>query len=128
MAGVETFIYDNLNRVTTINTTFVGNTNTVSMTYGITDNILSKSPIGTYTYGQAHGSCASGFAGPHALTSVSGTKNATYCYDANGNMTSGDGRVISYSSFDKPTTITRGGNSVQFFYGPDRKRFGLSSR
>ncbi len=38
-------------------------------------------------------------------------------------MTSGDGRVISYSSFDKPTTITKGGNTVQFFYGPDRKRF-----
>ncbi|MGH1353269.1 MAG: RHS repeat domain-containing protein, partial [Methyloligellaceae bacterium] len=119
----ESFVYDTLNRVTDVNTTVGGTTTTTTMTYGPTGNILSKSDVGTYTYGQVHGSCASGFAGPHALTTVAGTKNATYCYDANGNMTSGDGRVISYSAFDKPTTITKGGNTVQFFYGPDRKRF-----
>ena len=93
------------------------------MTYGPTGNILSKSDIGTYTYGQVHSGCASGFAGPHAVTTVSGTKNATYCYDANGNMTTGDGRVIGYTAFDKPERIEKGGNIVRFFYGPDRKRF-----
>lgn len=41
-----------------------------------------------------------------AVTSVSGTKTATYCYDANGNMVSGDSRSISYSGFDLPTTTT----------------------
>ncbi len=83
----ETFIYDTLNRVTDVNTTVGGTTTTTTMSYGPTGNILSKSDVGTYTYGEVHGSCASGFAGPHALTTVSGTKNATYCYDANGNMT-----------------------------------------
>ncbi len=38
-------------------------------------------------------------------------------------MTSGDGRVITYSSFDKPTLIVQGVNSAAFTYGPDRARF-----
>ena len=83
----ETFVYDNLNRVVTVNTTVASTTTTTTMTYDATGNILSKSDVGTYTYGQAHSACTSGFAGPHALTTVAGTKNATYCYDANGNMT-----------------------------------------
>ncbi len=120
---VETFVYDNLNRVTQVDTTVAGSTNTVTMTYGITGNILTKSDVGTYTYGQVHASCGTSFAGPHAVTTVSGTKNATYCYDANGNMTSGDGRTTTYTAFDKPTQITKGGNTVNFYYGPDRKRF-----
>ncbi len=120
---VETFVYDNLNRVTQVDTTVAGSTNTVTMTYGITGNILTKSDVGTYTYGEVHASCGTSFARPHAVTTVSGTKNATYCYDANGNMTSGDGRTTTYTAFDKPTQITKGGNTVNFYYGPDRKRF-----
>ena len=29
-----------------------------------------------------HAGCTSGFAGPHAVTQIAGTRNATYCYDA----------------------------------------------
>ena len=83
----------------------------------------NKSDVGTYTYGQAHLACSSGHAGPHALTEVAGTKNATYCYDLNGNMVTGDGRTITYSAFDKPTQIVKGTNTVSFTYGPDRARF-----
>ncbi len=67
--------------------------------------------------------------GPHTVTGIAlastgpAGKNATYCYDANGNMTSGDGRTISYTAFDKPAEISRGTTSVRFAYGPDRARF-----
>ncbi len=81
-----------------------------------------------------HATCAAGsIAGPHAVTSIGGgttaaggtigTKNATYCYDANGSMTVGDGRTVSYTAFDKPAQINRGTTSVRFAYGPDRARF-----
>ena len=37
------------------------------------------------------------FADPHAVTGITGIKNTTYCYDLTGNMTSGDGRTVTYS-------------------------------
>ena len=104
----DVFTYDTLNRVTNTATTVSGITTNVTVAYDATGNITSKSDVGTYSYGQAHGSCTSGHAGPHAVTTVAGSKNATYCYDANGNMTSGDGRVVSYTSFDKPNQISLG--------------------
>ncbi len=123
LSQTENFAYDNLNRVVQVDTIVGGNTTTVTTAYSATGNITSKSDVGTYTYGQVHTGCASGFAGPHAVTTVSGTKNATYCYDANGNMTSGDGRTVTYSAFDKPVYITKSTSAVQFAYSPDRKRY-----
>lgn len=120
----ENFTYDNLNRVTKIDTILdPSTTNTVTMVYDALGNITNKTDVGAYTYGQAHVACASGFAGPHAVTTIAGTKNATYCYDANGNMVTGDGRTVTYSAFDKPTLIVKGTNSVAITYGPDRGRF-----
>jgi RHS repeat-associated protein len=121
---VEDFTYDNLNRVTQIDTAQYGGTpTTVTLTYSANGNILTKSDVGSYSYGQVHGGCASGFAGPHAVTQITGVKNTTYCYDANGNMVSGDGRTVEYAAYDMPTRIAKGGNAVSFFYGPDRKRY-----
>jgi len=76
-----------------------------------------------YTCGAPDASCATGFAGPHAVAAIAGGKNATYYYDANGNMVSGDGRTVRYTAFDKPDELTRSGNTVSFAYGPDRKRY-----
>ena len=126
----ETFRYDNLNRV--IETTTIPQPDgsgisvpfSVTLNYSTTGNITWKSDVGAYTYGQRHGNCGSNsFAGPHAVTTVSGNGTTTYCYDRNGNMTSGDGRTVQYSAFDKPVYMSKGGNTVRFFYGPDRKRF-----
>jgi hypothetical protein len=83
---------------------------TVTVSYDVLGNIASKSDVGTYSYGG--GSCGGG---KHAVTSVSGAKMATYCYDANGNMVLGDGRSISYSAFDMPTSITKGIATTSFF-------------
>ncbi|MGE0213550.1 MAG: hypothetical protein AB7S41_17820 [Parvibaculaceae bacterium] len=40
-------------------------------------------------------------------------KNATYCYDQNGNMLSGDGRAIAYSPFDMPVSIARPSSGIR---------------
>jgi hypothetical protein len=68
-----------------------------TLTYNAIGNITHKSDVGSYSYG-------AGNAGPHAVTSAGGQ---TYAYDANGNNISGDGRTISYTSFDKPSQIIK---------------------
>lgn len=60
-------------------------------------------------------------AGPHAVTNAGGTR---YCYDANGNnISSTDGRSISYTVFDKAELITKGGSRTHFDYGVGQSRF-----
>ena len=114
----DTFDYDDLNRLTDMITTGAVNTSQ-NVTYydsGI-GNIRTKTGLGTYVYG---GTCGGVQAGPHAVTSIG---NKTYCYDKNGNMTSGDGRTTSYTTFNKPNIITKGSNTSRFWYGPNRDRF-----
>ena len=106
----ESFLYDGLNRLT--NYTVSGTAKTVS--YDALGNITNKSDVGSYSYG-------AGSAGPHAATIIAGN---TYVYDANGNNTSGDGRTLIYSTFDKPINIQKGSShTTAFEYGPDRARY-----
>ncbi len=106
----EDFSYDNLNRLTQTNVVGAG---TVTFTYDDLGNITNKSDVGNYSYG-------AGNAGPHAVTNAGGI---TYAYDNNGNQISGDGKTITWSSYNKPTLITKGGSSSAFTYGPDRARY-----
>ena len=47
-----------------------------------------------------------------------------YAYDANGsNVSSSDGRTVSYAAFGKATSIARGGPKSEFAHGPNRSRF-----
>ena len=72
--------------------------------------------MGAYAYG----------ATSNRLVSVtpSGGTAMTYAYDSNGNLTGGDGRTLSYTSFDKPHTITKGtGQTVKFAYDGERARY-----
>ncbi len=117
----ETFEYDRLDRLTRtdiVSATYISTEFNGSQTqsYDALGNITHKSDVGHYTYGV-------GIAGPHAVTQVAGSKNTSYTYDSNGNMTSGDGRQITWSSFNKPTLITKGASSATFAYGPDRARY-----
>ena len=57
--------------------------------------------------------------GPTAIT----TTVTYYAYDANGNNTSGDGRTLTYTVFNKLETVTKNGHSTTFDYGPDRSRY-----
>lgn len=119
----ETLAYDDLNRLVSSHTTTPLQSYYDSVTYDDTGNIMTKSGVGTYTYG---GTCNSIKAGPHAVTSIVGAvgeKNATYCYDQNGNMLSGDSRTLTYTAQDVPKKIVKGSNSVEFFYGPSQERY-----
>ncbi len=111
----ETFAYDGRNRLMSANIAGVGSR---SYGYDALGNIRQKSDYGSdYTYG-------AGTAGPHAVTKVrdGGIEQATYAYDPNGNMTSGAGRTISWSSFNKATRISKGGTTVIFDYDADHNR------
>ena len=119
----ERYQYDNLNRLTDAWSDFGNGEQHTEVVYDILGNIKQKSLVGNYTYG---GSCNGVTAGPHAVTGITpisgqSSKTATYCYDANGNMTSGDGRSLSYTSFDKPDSITKGSNTTHMRYGAGRQ-------
>jgi hypothetical protein len=65
-----------------------------------------------------------GSALPHAVTSISaGNINTTFTYDPNGNQTSGLGRSISYTSYNKPSSITQGTGTLFFSDDVDHQRF-----
>ena len=83
----------------------------MTLTYDSYGNIRSKSDVGNYTYHADR---------PHAVKTAGG---ATYAYDANGNNTSGDGRTLTYTVFDKLETVTKNGHRTSFAYGPDRSRY-----
>ena len=84
---MEAFTYDNLNRLLTTRIAGEASAN-VDTTHDARGNILTKSGVGAYAYGAAS----------NRLVSVtpSGGTAVTYAYDSNGNLTSGDGRTLSY--------------------------------
>ncbi|MDO8273582.1 MAG: RHS repeat-associated core domain-containing protein, partial [Gammaproteobacteria bacterium] len=106
----ETFHYDELNRLTQATATGLP---TQSFQYDIKGNITSKSDVGTYTYG-------AGSAGPHAVTTAG---SDTFTYDATGNMLTGGGRTVTYNTFRKPLTLSKGTHTSTFTYGPDRSHY-----
>src|SRR5581483_9789244 len=59
---------------------------------------------------------------PHAVTATAGVLNASYTYDANGNMTSGGGRTLSYTSFNKPQSIAGANGTTSLSYDPNYNR------
>ena len=58
------------------------------------------------------------------MTAVSGGSiSTTFSYDPNGNQTSGLGRTISYSSYNKPSSITQGARTISFLDDTEHQRF-----
>jgi RHS repeat-associated protein len=76
--------------------------------YNALGNITSKNGV-NYTYGTK----------PHAVTNV-GLKS--YTYDANGNMTGGDNRTITWDVENRPVSITKAGVTTTFAYDGDGSR------
>src|SRR4029079_3627538 len=61
---------------------------------------------------------------PHAVTSTSGgTLSTTFAYDPNGNQPSGIGRTITYTSYNKPASITQGTRTISFLDDSEHQRF-----
>lgn len=128
-AGVSTsYVHDELNRLTreTRSGGVLSATQTIDWGYDALGNLSHRTEGGernSYNYN------ASGLGSlrPHAVGSVSGQVNAalapTYQYDANGNMTSGGGRIVNWTSFNMAKSVSMGSVRLEYKYGPDRERF-----
>jgi RHS repeat-associated protein len=115
---VETFTSDALNRLTSSTVNLNPTPLVKTFAYNPIGNITSKSDVGTYIYPTA------GSPLPHAVMSVSGGAiSATFTYDANGNQTSGLGRSIVYTSYNKPASITQGARTISFVDDTEHQRF-----
>lgn len=99
----EGFEYDNLNRLTRVTK---DGTESLKMTYDDYGNILTKSDVGNYNYGQKDNN-------PHALLSI----------DMSGNtIVSQTSQNVTYTSFDKVRTIWQGTDSIIITYGSSYER------
>lgn len=76
------------------------------MSYDWLGNITAKSDTGTYTYP------ASGGARPHAVFAIAGALNASFTYDARGNMPSDGSRTLTWTSYNMISTIAQGAATV----------------
>ena len=127
----ETFGYDELNRI--IESQVSGQAQQV-FTYNAVGNLTSKTGVGTgggnsggnlgatYLY-PVQGSSA---IRPHAVDSIPGI--GSFSYDDNGNLLSGAGRSLTWTSFDMPATVAKAATvstpaaSASFVYGPEHQR------
>src|SRR5262249_42498970 len=111
----ESFGYDPINRLTSAT---LGVSLTKTFGYNAIGNLTSKTGVGNYTYP------APGQPRPHGVLSISGdTINTTFSYDPNGNQTDGLGRIITYTSYNKPKTFTQGSRTISFSHDMDHQRF-----
>ena len=118
----ETFNYDVLDRLDDAQVTNSGGTEPlVDYIYNAMGNLTTKGDVGIYTYPLLPNTDPR----PHAVKSIlfNDTSTATYDYDDNGNMESGDDRTLTWYSFDKLKIINKSGNTRDFYYGPDRARY-----
>ena len=119
----EKFTYDRLNRLTGgIVHDAEDDTARAAKTwrYDAIGNIVNKSDLGAANYVYGSGNAAgAGDAGPHAVVSAGGN---SYAYDDNGNMVSGAGRTLTWTSFNKPATVVDATTTTRFVHGPDRAR------
>ncbi len=111
----QDFIYDSLNRLKYANITTKDNLTTLSYDYDELGNMIYKSDIGYYEYTSNR---------PHAVTKI-GSKS--FVYDENGNMINNDGKIITYSSFNKPTKIQTVNSTVTFSYDTNNSRYKKTS-
>ncbi|MEL0036460.1 MAG: hypothetical protein VW882_08695, partial [Gammaproteobacteria bacterium] len=126
--SIEDYEYDKLHRLKRADRWINGNFQTpMTFNYDAVGNLTYKSDFAySFAYGNANRSLNN--AGPNAVryvakTTLGGGGSTTYAYDNNGNMTSGDGRTITYNAFNKPLTIANYGVTSRFYYGPDQMRF-----
>ena len=121
----ETFTYDALSRLTQSDMT--GTTaQTKTYSYDPIGNLTFRSDVGTLTYPAVTA------ARPHAVTSIAGNAtgvidgvtNATYTYDANGNMANSVqvNRTFTYTSFNLPSRVFNQNSTDDFIYDAEHNR------
>jgi len=116
-AGDQHLSYDGLDRLTLANGPYGTNGVNASFTYTYDEleNLTFNSQVGTYSYPTSGPSSVR----PHAVTTAGSN---SYSYDANGNLTSGAGRTLTYNLENKPLTITIAGQTTTFVYDGDGGR------
>ena len=115
----EDFSYDEDNRLLSAR---LNGTLTLALTYDAGGRIRSKSDVGTYAYSSTHSGAVSGVSGGPA-----GAR--TFEYDANGNMSSRNGKTISWYPYQLPKRVDYGAvDYAEFAYGPDRQRIRQTAR
>jgi RHS repeat-associated protein len=109
----EIFTPDGLNRLSSSTLNSVSN---LSVTYDAAGDILSRSDVGTYTYGNS--------AHPHGVMAAGSN---SYTYDANGNVASRNGLANTWASYNLPTllqsSVSGSTLSSELWYGPDHQRY-----
>lgn len=112
--------YDTLNRLTQVETWLNGVASTENIAYNALGNIISKTGVGNYAYGDPlH---------KHAVTAVTGGPvNLSYTYDANGNLVSGAGRSVTWTAWNMPASLTQGGQTQSWLYDTERSRYKLTA-
>ncbi|HET7831443.1 MAG TPA: RHS repeat-associated core domain-containing protein [Gallionella sp.] len=129
----EGFWYDELNRITTATTSSGGVSTMTTFAYDAIGNITCKSDISAcsattpnYTYNARVTSGGITRTLPHAVGQITGTINyyfnPAFTYDANGNLTSGAGRSITWNSFNMPGQITFNFKTTSFWYSSEHER------
>jgi RHS repeat-associated protein len=109
----ENFYYDNLYR---LDHSTLGAVTNLQMAYDAMGDITSRSDVAggaTWTYDPTR---------KHAVTQA-GSSSFTYAYDANGNVSSRNGSIITWTSYNYPNGVTTSSESATFDYGPDRQRW-----
>lgn len=112
----ETFFYDNLHRLDYSQRN--GSTHQ-DLAYDLLGNITSKMDVGSYAYHATK---------KHQVVSTGSPTSWSFGYDANGNMTSGRGASIAWTSYNYPSCIRLGAacsgttsDYSSFEYTPDRQ-------
>jgi RHS repeat-associated protein len=109
----ENFYYDNLYR---LDHSMLGSNVNLQMGYDAMGDITSRSDVAggaTWTYDPVR---------KHAVTQA-GSSSFTYAYDGNGNVTSRNGSIVGWTSYNYPGGVTTAAESATFDYGPDRQRW-----
>lgn len=108
--------YDAINRLTQIDSTIDGVASSQTLAYDALGNLVSKTGVGNYAYGDVlH---------KHAVTAVTGgPANLGYAYDANGNLTSGAGRSVTWTAWNMPASLTQSGQTQSWLYTPEHDRY-----
>ena len=111
----EVFSHDELNR---LQTAHVDGLLPQEVAYDEIGNIVSKSGVGNYVYPVAGPNAIR----PHAVSSVTGGVSSLFSYDANGNMLAGNGKSYTWTSFDKPESISAGNLTDDYLYDSEHER------
>jgi RHS repeat-associated protein len=109
---VETFGYDNLNRLTSAQLVNGAISSTKTAAYDELGNVTSRSDVGTYSY--------AGCGGAHRVCAINA--GAAFAYDDNGNMTGGNGRSYTWTSFNMPLTVAKGTVTDTYRYNTAHER------